>query len=136
VTLSEFKAWFEGFSEGIEAAPTADQFAKIKAKVALIDGAPITYPIYVERVKEVYPKWPNYPLFPYWASQSGGTTISYATQTTNLSFLDAVGRTDGIGKATAAGYAYIDPATKGDTQTEVFDSHAAKRELGRAEAMN
>jgi hypothetical protein len=43
--VKEFKAWFEGFRECIDGTPTPEQFAKIKAKIAQIEGpAPkVTY---------------------------------------------------------------------------------------------
>ena len=108
MTLSEFKAWFEGFTEGIDGALSAKQFEKIKAKVNEISGTPITYPIYIDR-------WVN-PYRPYWdryRATLGGTT----------------------GGATwTATYSYIDPASKGDNQTVAFDSHAAMYELGKMEA--
>ena len=117
MTLSEFKAWFEGFTESMEGAPTADQFAKIKAKVEKIDGAPVTYPIYVERY------WPmlGQPIRNWWGDPIYAGNIGYAT--------------GGVGSDAVGGsYAYIDPASKGDNQTITFDSHAAMRDLGRAEA--
>ena len=44
MTLSEFKAWFDGFSEGVGDAPTPEQWAKIKAKIAdLRDKPAVTY---------------------------------------------------------------------------------------------
>lgn len=124
MTLSEFKAWFEGFTEGIDGAPSAKQFEKIKAEVNEISGTPITYPIYIDR-------WVN-PYRPYWdryRATLGGTTGG-ATWTA----LQAVGRNDGVGQANFATYSYIDPASKGDNQTVAFDSHAAMYELGKMEA--
>lgn len=41
MTSQEFKAWFDGFSEGIDSAPTENQFEKIKAKVVEINNIPI-----------------------------------------------------------------------------------------------
>ena len=32
----EFKAWFEGFCEGVGEAPTAEQWAKLKQKVSAL----------------------------------------------------------------------------------------------------
>lgn len=116
MTLSEFKAWFEGFSEGIDKAPSEAQFAKIKAKVALVDGAPVTYPIFVDR----YWNWgwpatgPHY--YSTWTSTSNAGNAGVALL--------------------ASSYAGMAPASKGDTQTLTWDSHAAMRELGRAEALN
>lgn len=37
MTLNEFRAWFDGFSEAIGGAPTPEQWAKIKAKVHGLD---------------------------------------------------------------------------------------------------
>ncbi len=34
----EFKAWFEGFCEGVGEAPTAEQWAKLKQKVGTLAG--------------------------------------------------------------------------------------------------
>lgn len=39
MTLNEFRAWFDGFSEAIGDAPTPDQWAKIKAKVDALDAS-------------------------------------------------------------------------------------------------
>ena len=36
MTLSEFKAWFEGFTESMEKAPTPNQWERIKERVAKI----------------------------------------------------------------------------------------------------
>jgi len=42
MTLAEFKAWFEGFTEDMEAAPTPKQWKRIKARVGQIDGVSVT----------------------------------------------------------------------------------------------
>lgn len=125
MTLSEFKAWFEGFTESIEgkSAPTQKQWAKIKEKVALIDGAPTTHVVYLDR-------WVQ-PYLHYWDRY--WTTAGMATGP--AAYLDAVARNDGIGVANfasmgAAGGRY----DVGADQTVEFDPHAAMRELGRMEA--
>lgn len=41
MTPDQFKAWFEGFCEAIDATPTPEQWAKIKAKVADIREKPL-----------------------------------------------------------------------------------------------
>lgn len=59
--LDEFKAWFEGFTEGTDGAPTAKQWKRIKERVAEIDGVAISYPVYVERyVRPWYPSYWNH----------------------------------------------------------------------------
>ena len=66
MTLQEFKAWFEGFSENIDGAPTDKQWKKIKAKVGEIDNTPTSYPVFIRQ----------YPWYqPYWYT-SGYSTIT------------------------------------------------------------
>lgn len=106
MTLSEFKAWFEGFSEGIDTAPTAAQFAKIKAKVAEINGVALTREVIVERYR------------PFW----GGSIPGYPTHIWNGPVVTYAGN---IGQVSAAGLQAIDAS---------FDSQATMRAIGAAEA--
>lgn len=54
MTLAEFKAWFEGFTEDMDGQPNAKQWKRIKARVAQIDGIAITREVvYRDRY------WPN-----------------------------------------------------------------------------
>src|SRR5690606_20757414 len=102
----------------IDTAPTADQFAKIKAKVAKIDGTATTYPVFVDRWWPRHYDYRDYSR-PFWTSGN----IAYA------------GAGNSSPQATmSASYAHIDPASKGDNQTVVFDAQEAFRSLGRAEA--
>ncbi len=113
MTLSEFKAWFEGFSEGIDKTPTEKQFTKIKAKVAEITATPTTYPVFVDRWVQPYRRyWDS-----YWSSAGYGD----ATVTT-LS-------------ATAGNLGGVSNADPGQ-DVKFFDSNTAFRELGRMEALN
>lgn len=57
MTLAEFKAWFEGFSETMEAAPNEKQWERIKARVAEINGTVTTYPVFVDRYVPPYRPW-------------------------------------------------------------------------------
>ena len=65
--LSEFKAWFEGFSENIGDQPTKKQWKRIQLRVEEIDGTPLTREIIRERYVEPYRPW--WPVTWY----SGGT---------------------------------------------------------------
>ena len=47
MTLPEFKAWFDGFTENMAAPPNKKQWARIQERVAEIDGTPGV--IYVDR---------------------------------------------------------------------------------------
>lgn len=44
MTPSEFKAWFEGFCEGIDGAPSEEQFERIKERVEKIGLAVLPTP--------------------------------------------------------------------------------------------
>jgi hypothetical protein len=56
MTLQEFKAWFEGFTEDMSAAPSKKQWERIKKRVKEIDGSAVTYPVFVDRYwPHVYP---------------------------------------------------------------------------------
>lgn len=59
--LNEFKAWFEGYTESIEGAPSKKQWERIKGQVAAVDGVAVTshsYPVYIDRyVRPYYPHW-------------------------------------------------------------------------------
>jgi len=82
MTNKEFKAWFEGFTEALSGTPTKAQWARIKERVAEIDGNPVTEQIYVDRY------WPAYngPYYyrPYWMQTTGGSVSVGAISGTSL----------------------------------------------------
>mgnify|MGYP006921299578 CR=1 FL=1 len=56
MTLNEFKAWLEGFSDAMGDTPTPEQWAKIKAKLATVrDDRPFSPSI------PAYPRSPSVP---------------------------------------------------------------------------
>lgn len=61
MTLAEFKAWFEGFTESMEGAPDDKQWERIKARVKDIDGVAVTKTVFVDRYVPT-------PWRPYWTS--------------------------------------------------------------------
>ncbi len=58
MTPGEFKAWFDGFTEAFTGTPTKAQWSRIKARVAEIDGKPVTQTVYVDRYLQPYGSWP------------------------------------------------------------------------------
>ena len=62
MTLAEFKAWFEGYAENIEGAPSAKQWKLIKARVKEIDGEKITERMFIDRYWPT--TWPRYDMTP------------------------------------------------------------------------
>lgn len=75
MTPSEFKAWFDGFCEAFDKTPTQKQWARIKERVAEIDGKPVTERVYVDRYLPYVRPWLNGPYYDprYWTYYQGST---------------------------------------------------------------
>lgn len=110
MTLSEFKAWFEGYTEGLETAPTKAQFERIKEKVKEIDGAPITQTVFVNRYPDYYRQ--------YWGQPAWYGTAGYSA-----------------GSASGTNCAPVAHQLIG-SGSYIWDSHDAMREAGKMEALN
>lgn len=83
MTLSEFKAWFEGFTENIDGTPSKKQWERIQARVAEIDGKVVTREI----IRDRYLPYQAYPR-PYWNDLG----ITYCTNSVGeAKALNAVG---------------------------------------------
>lgn len=93
MTPMEFKAWFEGFTESISFTPNAQQWTRIKERVAEIDGTPVT-------VQEAN-RWGQAVAFPYnpiSSVASGGplkATTSTLASTNTVRSLDQLTRNCG-----------------------------------------
>lgn len=106
MTLSEFKAWFDGFTEDMPGAPTKKQWERIKSRVGEITGHAVTYPVYIDRyVAPVRPYWDR-----VWAYGSTNTALDRQPNAVSLN-----------------GSSYLNA---GD-----FDSHKAMTAIGRADAL-
>lgn len=57
MTLQEFKAWLDGFSDAMGDAPTAHQWAKIKAKLATVQGAVIAEQFKMPAIGSTFPNF-------------------------------------------------------------------------------
>lgn len=118
MTLSEFKAWFEGFTENLGDAPTKVQFDKIKAKVAEITGTPITHTVYVDRYVQPYRQ--------YWDRVWTMGNISGGVVPLSYSSLAANPPQNGMGAVAFEAALYAAPND--------FNGEDAMRALGRVEA--
>jgi hypothetical protein len=93
MTLQEFKAWFEGFTENMgDAPPTKLQWARIQARVKEIDGTAITGPVFIDRY------WPRPPAYP-WTWTCNTSNISNMTGISDVGFnsmvaMNALGHSD------------------------------------------
>jgi hypothetical protein len=129
MTPTEFKSWFEGFSEGLESTPTASQWARIKARVAEIDNVPVTRHVYEHRY------WPQVaPYVPPWRWWE--TTGGLASNSINVSFSGAGQPAQVMGRydRPADNAVLVETNPDGSFKTATWSSHDAMRCLGRAEA--
>ena len=55
--LSEFKAWFDGFTEDMEGPPNPKQWKKIRARVAEITNDYTPTPIFIDRYVTPYRRY-------------------------------------------------------------------------------
>ncbi|WP_267550353.1 hypothetical protein [Rhizobium rhizogenes] len=114
MTLAEFKAWFEGFTETLEAAPNEKQWERIKARVAEINGTVTTYPVFVDRYVPRYPRWPD----GVWYSSYGSPALGIGNMSLEVKSSVSLG-SDQIG----ATY----------SEQPAFNAMAAMMDLGKAE---
>jgi hypothetical protein len=79
MTLPEFKAWLDGFSEGMGDAPTPEQWAKIKGKLAEVQM--VTLPHQIAPMPSPYIRGPSLlPIAPGdWTPPQPVTCISNTT---------------------------------------------------------
>lgn len=105
MTLNEFKAWFEGFSETMDGAPNEKQWERIKTRVGEINGSAISYPIFVDRYVRPYRDWYS----PSWVQSQATSRIDGVTWMENKS------------------------AKSASAYNTIFDAGSALREAGRIE---
>jgi hypothetical protein len=111
--LNEFKAWFEGYTEGMDGAPSKKQWERIKEQVAAIDGIPITERVYIDRY------WPRTIWNSPYNTYGAGVATSYS---------------DTLQRSVFGGSSLeVQARNSGDGGT-VFDSVAAMYAAGLAEA--
>jgi hypothetical protein len=130
--VSEFKAWFEGFTESIEGLPNKKQWDRIKEKIAAVDGKEIVYREYVDRWYSRPYTWTTYGIgsSSIAADTKGSSTILLQNGTSSIKTVAGVDAT----KLTAA-----QPVNYTDWQSNIcetkFDSHTAMYALGKSEAL-
>ena len=75
MTLQEFKAWFEGFTENIsDKTPTGKQWKRICERVKEIDGTATTYPVFIDRWRPYQSYWGS----PFLSNTVAGSAVGLA----------------------------------------------------------
>jgi hypothetical protein len=124
MTLSEFKAWFEGFTESMDGPPSLKQWERIQARVKEISGVAVSHPVFVDR----YISTPNPYRYLVGMPYNGLATTQGAAQAT----LNAGSCQSAAGVGNNAFAARTRPMDASDTVA--FDSHSAMNALGKADA--
>jgi hypothetical protein len=57
MNLSEFKAWFEGFTDNLDGPPGPKAWEKICARVKEIKADPTPWPQFIREYVPAYPRW-------------------------------------------------------------------------------
>jgi len=130
MTLSEFKAWFEGFTESMDGPPSLKQWERIQARVKEISGVAVTERVFVDRYPSLWRDNHFYTGSPF--PQVGTTTCLNARGVTgdvgNVSFETRIGGTE------LGANGYMARFDQGDGGAVLFDSHSAMNALGKADA--
>jgi hypothetical protein len=111
MNLSEFKHWFEGFTDNLDGVPSKKAWEKIRAKIGEIKDAPATsYPVFIDRYRPYFYR----DFYATWGGNSGGVGLATTTY-------------QGLAQNAEQG-----PVTSNYVS---FDSAEAFKSLGRAEAL-
>jgi hypothetical protein len=119
MTPSEFKHWFEGFTEAMHGLPNSKQWARIQERVKEINDVVTSYPIFVEK---------------YWPARRWNEYTSYYGATWGGSSLDAVGigLDSAVGKSSLEAYQGIKEHYQG-VDKQSWNSADAFKNLGLAD---
>lgn len=73
MNLSQFKSWFEGFTENLSGVPNKRQWARIQERVAEISPDPMPPTVFIDRYVRPYrPWWQDQ----FWCSGTTSKTLS------------------------------------------------------------
>ena len=99
MTPLEFKAWFDGFSEGIDKAPTQKQWVRIKERVTEIDGHAITERIFVDRYRHY-----SHSTYPYYSPGlwTTGNTMASTAVSVSAPVFNSLAAMNSLGKSEIA----------------------------------
>lgn len=115
MNLSEFKAWFDGYTENMKDEPSAKQWKRIKERVAEIEGSVTTYPVFIDRWKYLYPNY--YPSYLHGAVGGIGANAT--------------------GDVHLGSYVNLNATSPGNFSTQqTFNPTEAFHALGKAESLN
>ncbi len=107
MNLSEFKAWFEGFTEDMDKPPTTKQWKRVKARVEEITSVPTPWPVFVERYFQPYqpyfttPTWPTVTICGTQTQTTAGGIDEVTSNVVNMVGATALPAFEDLGRAEA-----------------------------------
>jgi hypothetical protein len=133
MNLSEFKAWFEGFTESMDGPPGEKAWKRIQDRIKSIKSdEPTTRHVFHEYYERPWRRWYN--EGPWWSS-----VVSHSGAAMQDVLMNSVGQSSDAGlNQLAAANAVAAPANfaMSVTADEPFDAQSAFNKLGRAEALS
>lgn len=127
MNITEFKAWFEGFTDGIDSNPTEKQWEKIKAKVTEIKAEPTSPLVIREYINSYRRHWNE----PYW----GNPFQPYATYLGGVGLSNSAGSTGPRNSAASLSAMYDAKPVEGDIEKDFgYINEATFRAMGAADA--
>jgi hypothetical protein len=130
MNLPEFKAWFEGFTEGLSGPPNAKQWKRINEKIDKIEDAP---PVTLHHFHDHYYRpWRRFYEGPYWGTSWTALGVGTLNQAGSLA-MQCSNSAAQHGALASNNMSQTLSALPSPSES-TFDSQAAFQELGRAEA--
>lgn len=125
--LNEFKAWLDGYCDGMCGAPNDTQWSKIKKRLAEVDGEVTTKTVFVDRWQQPHGLYNKMPT--YYQGGIGGdypNASGHAVPVTNTQCYNASQTNGGFAASSYSGIA--------TTKSCDFDSISAFKQLGEQES--
>lgn len=82
MTIKEFKAWLDGFSEAVGSSPNVKQWKKIQERLADVKDEPEVCRHY--HYRDWWPVWYSTPSVPTYTLPNYGTTTTCGTESITL----------------------------------------------------
>jgi hypothetical protein len=132
MTTSEFKAWFEGYTENIAKVPTQKQWARIQERVTELVKSEDREPLVI--FKDRYRDYPYRPWWPHWTCSSTSPDLMiHNTASSTAAQYQNSGATLAT-HASSVGSVIKDDARQFGKSVHSFSLSMA-REIGRDEAV-
>ncbi len=96
MTLTEFKAWFEGYTENLDGTPNTKQWKRIKSRISKLNGEAITERIFIDRyLPRRYSDY-SYPYLTWCVTERADTDASHQPAFQSTTAMAVLGKNDAV----------------------------------------